>query len=150
MGSNRTASVVRRVSKLIPVVSLAMGLSTAALAQQQQPAPMAPARAEAFITAPTGTTITNFYKQNVYDPADNKIGDVNDVLIDKQGQVTALMIGVGGFLGMGEKDVAVPFRSIRANVKDNKWYLVLDTTKEALKTAPGFKYDKTKTTWVKS
>jgi len=150
MGSNRTASVVRRVSKLIPVVSLAMGLSAAALAQQQQPAPMAPARAEAFITAPTGTTITNFYKQNVYDPADNKIGDVNDVLIDKQGQVTALMIGVGGFLGMGEKDVAVPFRSIRANVKDNKWYLVLDTTKEALKTAPGFKYDKAKTTWVKS
>jgi sporulation protein YlmC with PRC-barrel domain len=150
MDTNRTTSVVRRASKLIPVVSLAMGLSAAALAQQQQPAPMAPARAEAFITAPTGTTITNFYKQNVYDPADNKIGDVNDVLIDKQGQVTALMIGVGGFLGMGEKDVAVPFSSIRANVKDNKWYLVLDTTKEALKTAPGFKYDKAKTTWVKS
>ena len=36
------------------------------------------------------------------------------------------------------------------SVKDNKWYLVLDTTKEALKTAPGFKYDKAKTAWVKS
>ena len=148
MNSDRITSAVRRVSKLIPVASFAVGLSAAALAQQ--PAPMSPARAEAFITAPTGTTITNFYKQNVYDSADNKIGDVSDVLVDKQGQVTALMIGVGGFLGMGEKDVAVPFSSIRANVKDNKWYLVLDTTKEALRTAPGFKYDKAKTTWVKS
>jgi hypothetical protein len=33
--------------------------------------------------------VTNFYKQNVYDPSDNKIGDVDDVLIDKEGRVTA-------------------------------------------------------------
>jgi sporulation protein YlmC with PRC-barrel domain len=43
-----------------------------------------------------GTTVTNFYKQNVYDPSDNKIGEVDDVLIDKEGRVTALIIGVGG------------------------------------------------------
>ena len=148
MSTYRITSAVRRASKLMPAATFAVGLSTMAFAQQ--PAPVSPAHTEIFITAPTGTTITNFYKQNVYDPADNKIGDVNDVLVDKQGQVTALMIGVGGFLGMGEKDVAVPFSSIRASVKDNKWYLVLDTTKEALKTAPGFKYDKAKTAWVKS
>ena len=71
---------------------------------------------------PTGTTVTNFYKQNVYD-ADNKIGDVDDVLIDKEGKVTAMIIAVGGFLGMGEKDVAVPFSSVRASEKNNKWYL---------------------------
>ena len=47
--------------------------------------------------------MTNFYKQNVYDPSDNKIGDIDDVLIDKEGRVTALIISVGGFLGMGEK-----------------------------------------------
>jgi hypothetical protein len=93
--------------------------------------------------------VTNFYKQNVYDPSDNKIGDVDDVLIDKEGRVTAMIIGVGGFLGMGEKDVAVPFGSLRASEKNNnKWYLVLNTNKEALKTAPGFTYDKTKTTWM--
>jgi sporulation protein YlmC with PRC-barrel domain len=46
---------------------------------------------------PAGTTVTNFYKQNVYDPADNKIGDVDDMLIDKEGRVTALIIGVGRF-----------------------------------------------------
>lgn len=92
--------------------------------------------------------MTNFYKQSVYDPSDNKIGDVDDVLIDKEGRVTAIIIGVGGFLGMGEKDVAVPFSSVRASEKNNKWYLVLNTNKEALKAAPGFTYDKTKTTWM--
>ena len=97
---------------------------------------------------PAGTTVTNFYKQNVYDPSDNKIGDVDDVLIDTDGHVTAMIIGVGGFLGMGEKDVAVPFSSVRASDKNNKWYLVLNTNKEALKNAPGFTYDKTKTAWI--
>jgi hypothetical protein len=55
---------------------------------------------------PAGTTVTNFYKQNVYDPSDTKIGHVDDVLIDTDGRVTAMIIAVGGFLGMGEKDVA--------------------------------------------
>jgi sporulation protein YlmC with PRC-barrel domain len=61
--------------------------------------------------------VTNFYKQNVYDPSDNKIGRVDDILIDKEGRVTAVIIGVGGFLGMGEKDVALPFSSVRASEK---------------------------------
>jgi hypothetical protein len=47
---------------------------------------------------------------------------------------------------MGEKDVAVPFSSVRASEKNNKWYLVLNANKEALKAASGFTYDKTKTT----
>jgi sporulation protein YlmC with PRC-barrel domain len=60
--------------------------------------------AQIFTALPAGTTVTNFYKQNVYDPSDNKIGDVDDMLIDKEGHVTAMIIGVGGFLGMGEKE----------------------------------------------
>jgi sporulation protein YlmC with PRC-barrel domain len=117
------------------------GLSAAA-------APMTSGPAQIFTALPAGTTVTNFYKQNVYDPSDNKIGDVDDVLIDKEGHVTAMIIGVGGFLGMGEKDVAIPFSALHASEKNNKWYLVLNTTKDALKAAPGFTYDKTKTTWV--
>jgi sporulation protein YlmC with PRC-barrel domain len=114
----------------------------------EQPAPTTAGLAEIFTRLPAGTTVTNFYKQNVYDPSDNKIGDVDDVLIDKEGRITAMIIGVGGFLGMGEKNVAVPFSSVRASEKNNKGYLVLNTNKEALKTAPGFTYDKTKTTWM--
>ena len=64
--------------------------------------------------------MTNFYKQNVYGPPDNKIGGVDDILIDKEGRVTAVIIGVGGFLGMGEKDVAVPFSSDRASGEEQQ------------------------------
>jgi sporulation protein YlmC with PRC-barrel domain len=48
--------------------------------------------------APTENwTISNYYKQSVYDPKESKIGDIDDVLIDKAGKVTGLVIGVGGF-----------------------------------------------------
>jgi hypothetical protein len=40
------------------------------------------------------------------------IGDVNDVIIDRDGRALAVVIGVGGFLGIGEKDVAVSFDSL--------------------------------------
>jgi len=40
------------------------------------------------------------------------IGDINDVIVDRKGQVMAVVVGVGGFLGIGEKDVAVPFGSL--------------------------------------
>lgn len=94
-------------------------------------------------------TVTDWYKQDVYDPNNNKIGEVMDVLVDKSGKVTSLIVGVGGFLGAGEKDVAVPFDAVKVTNKNNsKWRLVMSTTKDDLKNAPGFKYDRSITTWV--
>ena len=52
-----------------------------------------------------------------------QIGDVNDILVDKSGKVDALVVGVGGFLGMGEKNVALPmtaFEIVPANSGSNK------------------------------
>ena len=97
---------------------------------------------------PPGKTVTKYYKQSVYDQAKDKIGTVDDVIISDNGQVTGLIIGVGGFLGAGEKDVAVPFGAIKHTEKNGKVYLTMDTTKDALKAAPGFKYDRQKTAWV--
>jgi hypothetical protein len=48
-------------------------------------------------------------------------------------------------LGAGEKDVAIPPNAMKAEMKDGSWYLTVDTTKDALKAAPGFKFDKEKT-----
>jgi sporulation protein YlmC with PRC-barrel domain len=93
-------------------------------------------------------TVSNYYKQNVYDPKESKIGTIDDVLMDKSGKVTGLVIGVGGFLGAGEKDVIVPFAAVKSQKKDDKWWLTLDETKDSLKSAPGFKYDRASTTWV--
>ena len=96
---------------------------------------------------PDSWTITNYYKQNVYDKAQNTVGKIDDVLMDKSGKITALMVGVGGFLGVGEKDVALPFSAVHSEKKDNKWYLTVDETKDSLKNAKGYKYDSSTTTW---
>jgi sporulation protein YlmC with PRC-barrel domain len=92
--------------------------------------------------------VSEYYKEDVYDAHDSKIGDIKDVLLDKGGHVAAVILGVGGFLGIGEKDVAVPFNAIRVTEKDGKRYLVMDTTKEALQSARGYTYDRKKGEWV--
>jgi sporulation protein YlmC with PRC-barrel domain len=96
---------------------------------------------------PDSWTITNYYKQDVYDEGQHAIGKVDDVLIDKSGKITALMVGVGGFLGMGEKDVALPFTAVKSEKKNDKWYLTVDETKDSLKSAAGYKYNSSTTTW---
>jgi sporulation protein YlmC with PRC-barrel domain len=132
------------MKNLIAISAGVLIASTAAFAQ-----PVSSGRAEVMTSVPSNsTTVTDWYKQNVYDPSDNKIGEIMDVLVSPEGRATALIVGVGGFLGAGEKDVAVPFNAVKHTMKDKKIYLTMDTTKEALKAAPGFKYDREKTTWV--
>jgi hypothetical protein len=83
---------------------------------------------------------SDVYKAGVYDPSENKIGDVTDLLIDSNGNVTAAIIGVGRFLGVGKKDVAIPFRDLKFSTRDSKDWLVLSRTKDELQMAPA--YDK--------
>ena len=69
------------------------------------------------------------------------IGDVNNLVIDDDGSVGAVIIGVGGFLGIGEKNVAVKFSELEWVVaEDNSERFVLPTTKEALEAAPAFEW----------
>jgi sporulation protein YlmC with PRC-barrel domain len=93
-------------------------------------------------------TVTDWYKQPVYDRSNNKLGSVDDVLVGRSGRIDALVIGVGGFLGAGEKDIAVPFDAVRPSMNDGKLNLTLDATKDELKSAQGLKYDKNKNTWI--
>jgi sporulation protein YlmC with PRC-barrel domain len=114
-----------------------------------EPMPSAPKGVEKMTAVPgDSVSVTEYYKQNVYDPSDNTIGEVSDVLLDKDGHVTAVILSVGGFLGLGAKYVSVPFNALRMTEKDGKRYLVMDTTKDALTSAPGYQYDKTKGQWV--
>ena len=50
---------------------------------------------------------------DVYNDSNEKVGDINELLLDSSGKVSGIIIGVGGFLGMGERYVAVPFEQIR-------------------------------------
>ena len=108
-----------------------------------------PMAARTMAALPSNTsTVTTWYRQNVYDPSDAKIGEISDVLVNKDGKVEAFIVAVGGFLGIGEKDVAVPFDAIHATERDGKWWLTMNATKDALKGAAGYKFDKVKATWV--
>ena len=98
--------------------------------------------------SPDAVSISTYYNEDVYDTQDNKIGDVNDILFDKDGRISTAIIGVGGFLGVGEKDVAVPFNSLKVAEKAGDRYLVINATKEALEKAPGYVYDQGKGVWV--
>jgi len=61
------------------------------------------------VTNPSSSLSTNnwlasdIYKANVYDPSEHKIGDITNLMIDSNGNVTAAIISVGGFLGVGQK-----------------------------------------------
>src|SRR4051794_9485657 len=70
------------------------------------------------------------------DRNDNKVGDVDVVLLDKEGKVTGLVIGAGGFLGVDQKDVIVPFSDVKVERKNNNWWLTINETKDALKARP--------------
>ena len=50
---------------------------------------------------------------DVYGMNNESIGEINDIVIDREGRVAAVVIGVGGFLGIGEKDVAVPYQALQ-------------------------------------
>ncbi|MDP3555477.1 PRC-barrel domain-containing protein [Methylocystis sp.] len=92
--------------------------------------------------------VSNIHEQNVYDPQENKIGEVKDLVLDRGGKVTAAILSVGGFLGMGEKDIAVAFSDLRATERNNKWWLTINATKDELKNATGFRFDKNKGLWT--
>lgn len=66
------------------------------------------------------------------------IGDVNDILFSANGTAEAVIVGVGGFLGIGEKDVAVDFDKVNWVQRDGERWLIVDTTREQLENAPTF------------
>jgi hypothetical protein len=92
-------------------------------------------------------TITDYYRQNVYDPADQEIGEIVDLVIEKEGQVPATMISVGSFLALTKKIVAIPFSALQVTLKEHKPYLVLDIDKRALRNAPGFEFNRSERRW---
>lgn len=78
---------------------------------------------------------------NVVNTANESVGEINDVMLTKDGQVAAVIVGVGGFLGMGERNVAVDFKSLQTRQDGDNLQLVMNTTKESLKSAPEWRWD---------
>jgi len=117
------------------VIAFAGGLALAETTMTREPS------TGRSVTNPSSTNqllASDIYKANVYDPSEHKIGDVSDLMIDSNGNVTAAIISVGGFLGVGQKDVVVPFKELQVSTRDGKNWIVLNRTKDELKTAPAY------------
>lgn len=91
--------------------------------------------------SPDQISANTYIGQSVYNGSDESIGKINDLIMEKSGGITAAVIGVGGFLGIGEKWVAVPFENISVNQAADGGDMKLTTTEtaETLQAAPEFK-----------
>lgn len=94
-----------------------------------------------------GSVVSAWYKQPVYDPNEKKLGTIADMLFSADGSINAVMLNVGGFLGLGVKHIAIPVSAITITQKNNKTWLTLNTTKELLKKALAYKFDKSTGLW---
>jgi sporulation protein YlmC with PRC-barrel domain len=114
------------MKRLTLALTAATALSCAAVAQTTAPAQNPPTSAPATQPQQRSTDAAHPMFQmkqgewrtskliglNVYNN-DDKIGDINELIVGKDGKIDAVVIGVGGFLGMGEHDVAVPFEKVK-------------------------------------
>jgi sporulation protein YlmC with PRC-barrel domain len=118
----------------------ALILASAATFAQTAP-PVGTKKDNSFVTLqPQGQWLASrFVGQAVTNQAGENIGDINDVLFDTTGRISTAVIGVGGFLGMGEKSVAIPFGSLSfAADATGKRVVTIPLSKEQLQAAPSF------------
>lgn len=89
--------------------------------------------------SPLNWTLSEFLGQDVENKQGKTIGDVNNLVFNKEGAIDVVVVGVGGFLGMGEKNIAVPYSNI-AIVREKSGSLKVSTplSQEELKTMPAF------------
>ena len=93
------------------------------------------------VAVPDGNLVSKIMGAAVYNSAADdaeKIGDVKDIVLTKDGKAEFIIIGVGGFLGIGEKNVAYDFSKAEWAEKNGNRWLVAKTTKEDLKAQPNF------------
>jgi sporulation protein YlmC with PRC-barrel domain len=139
--------------RLIPAVILACTLaSPMAMAQNTATTPSA---AAAPVAAAGQWRASKLVGVNIYNEQNDKIGDINDVIIDSSGKVDGVVVSVGGFLGMGEHDVLMKLSQIKfankagttttgsTSSNSKQWYPdrgTVNATKDQLKAMPQFKY----------
>jgi sporulation protein YlmC with PRC-barrel domain len=136
----------KRIATLTALAALAVA---PALAQGINPAPVNPSTTPAapnmtrtFLDAQSADQwlATKLIGASVIDNANTSIGSVNDLVLDSSGNVVAAVIGVGGFLGIGEKNVAIAFRSLNITRNQNGAQKVTtEVSKNELQQAAVFK-----------
>ena len=136
------------MKKLIITSLAGVVLSTGAAFAQS---PQTPATGAALATKPVtyysqrteDNRVSRIIGANVRNNQNDSVGEVEDLIMDRQGNVKAAIISVGGFLGIGERWVAVNYDSLNMMPDGNAWRVTLNATRDQMKTAPEFKYENT-------
>src|SRR4029453_17620 len=141
-----------RTAVSLAALTIALGFAPEAMAQTSPPAQRPPPAEPAAPKTPVAGQILvqdantilarqDLIGQTVYAPDKAKIGSISDLVLSKDGKsVQGFVIGVGGFLGIGEKNVALQMDKLRiAAAADGTVQLTMDVKKEDLANAPTFK-----------
>jgi hypothetical protein len=137
----------------LAALTIALGFAPEAMAQTSPPpaqrapsaepvAPKAPVAGQILVQdANTILAKQDLIGQTVYAPDKAKIGSISDLILSKDGKtVEGFLIGVGGFLGIGEKSVALKIDRLKlTSGPDGNMQLSMDVTKEELTNTPTFK-----------
>jgi sporulation protein YlmC with PRC-barrel domain len=146
----------------LTVLAMGAGLGLPAVAQVQQPtnpqefkAPSpetqgqglhngkneaGPSGGEIQTREPDMVLVSNLWNATVYGPDESRIGDVNDLIIKSDGKIEGVVVGVGGFLGVGEKNVALKLDRFKVVPEaDGRARIMVSAKKEELQQAPEFK-----------
>ncbi|MGA7326702.1 MAG: PRC-barrel domain-containing protein [Rhodomicrobium sp.] len=81
---------------------------------------------------------TDFIGTPVITKGGDQVGKISNLVFDENGRIELAVIGIGGVLGIGEKEVAVPFDAIKSEEVNGKHVFAVDATKEELKDAPTY------------
>lgn len=88
-----------------------------------------------------GMQASDLIGADVKTKSDENVGPVNELIIDENGQVVAVVVGVGGFLGMGEKDVAIGWDDLTITGPADEQEFRIDVTRENLRSAPEYEME---------
>lgn len=95
-----------------------------------------------YYTMPVGANMwraSDLVGKSVYNTANERIGEVNELILDREGKVAAALIGVGGFLGIGERQVAVNYSALQMNTASDGMRIVVNADRNQLQQAPAFR-----------
>lgn len=161
------------MTKILAASIAALAFATSPVFAQSQTSPSMPGSSAAgagtsqlsFLQAPQGNQVlaTELMDARIFGSDGNSIGPITDILLDRAGQVHGVVFGVGGFLGIGEKNVAVSYNALqitpiqqgsgatqgassRSSSWNNQYRITLNATRDQLRGAPDFRSQRSATT----
>jgi sporulation protein YlmC with PRC-barrel domain len=131
------------LNKMLAAIGVAAALSlgaASAYAQAPRSHTVGVTKGDQKVVATGWSVKKDIMGKEVYNDNNEKIGSVDDLIVSRNKSLSYAIIGVGGFLGIGTHDVAIPMNQIK---EQNNKLVLPGATKQALKALPEFQYAKT-------